>query len=73
MKESFFDSWFSEEWDFLETYNFFTEDELKLVTCINGSSLETLNDMCYARYGVREVEDLRKDFLCEDEGEEENA
>lgn len=37
---------------------YFTEAELKLVTNINGSSVDVLNDCIYARYGVRDYESL---------------
>ena len=33
----------------------FTEDELILITTINGYSVETLNDCLYARYGYRSL------------------
>ena len=33
-----------------------TDDELSLVTCINGYSEETLNDVVYARTGYRDLE-----------------
>lgn len=38
--------------------DYFTEEELRLVTDINGNSVETLNDCIYARYGYRNYEDL---------------
>jgi hypothetical protein len=45
-------------WDTLLDYNFFTENELQLVTNINGLSEETLNDAIYSRYGYRSIEQL---------------
>lgn len=36
----------------------FTEEELNLITSINGSSVETLNDCIYARYGYRSLEQM---------------
>lgn len=36
----------------------FTFDELKLLTDINGFSVETLNDAIYARYGYRDLEQM---------------
>ena len=30
----------------------FTENELNLITNINGYNIETLNDCAYARYGL---------------------
>ena len=37
---------------------YFTEDELQLVTDINGYSIETLNDCIYCRYGYRSYEQM---------------
>lgn len=39
---------------------YFTEDELKLVTNINGWSVETLNDCIWARYGYHNYEQLKE-------------
>lgn len=36
----------------------FTGDELRLVTCILGYSVETLNKCIYARYGYQDYEQL---------------
>lgn len=50
--------------DFFDYYNtlvegnYFTEEELNLLSCINGATVETLNDAVFARYGYRTVEDL---------------
>lgn len=38
--------------------DYFTEEELRLVTDINGNTVEVLNDCIYARYGYRTFEDL---------------
>lgn len=40
-------------WDKLIESGIATEEELKLVTCINGYTVETLNDVLYARTGER--------------------
>jgi len=37
---------------------YFTEDELQLVTSINGYSIETLNDCIYCRYGYRDYDQM---------------
>lgn len=42
----------SQIWDSLLEGQFFTLEELNLVTNINGLSIKTLDDMCYSRYGV---------------------
>ena len=47
-------------WDLLISYNVATEDELKLVTNINGYSIETLLDILYARTALRSIDQLMK-------------
>lgn len=49
-------------YDFLIQNDFFTDDELNLVCCINGYSEDTLNDAIYARYGLRDFESLKVDL-----------
>ena len=53
---------FDEIYDYLVVNEFFTDDELHLLCCINGCSVETLNDAIYARYGVRDFEALLDDL-----------
>ena len=48
-------------WDKLIESGIATEDELKLVTCINGYSVETLNSVLYARTGERSWGDEDED------------
>ena len=43
-------------WRFLEDNEYFTQDELQLVTSLNGYSMNTLNDICEVRY----AEDLEQ-------------
>jgi hypothetical protein len=43
-------------YDTLIDMGLFTEDELSLVTSINGYSIDTLNDCLYVRYGYRSLE-----------------
>jgi hypothetical protein len=38
----------------------FTDEELRLLTNINGLSIETLNDAIYARYGYRDYEQMKE-------------
>ena len=45
-------------WDELIELGIATQEELKLITCINGYSEETLNDVIYARTGYRSIEQL---------------
>lgn len=47
-------------WDLLIEYGIATKDELTLITCINGYSEETLNDVIYARTGYRNFDQLKE-------------
>jgi hypothetical protein len=65
-------------WGILVDYEIATEEELKLVTDINGYNMETLNDVIYVRSAYRDIEqlieydltDLRY-LLGDEEGDEE--
>lgn len=50
---------------------YFTEEELQLVTDVAGYSLRTLNDCIYSRYGYNDFEQLYDLDFEEDEEEEE--
>ena len=39
-----------------------TEDEINLVCKINGYSLETMEDILYARTGLRDIEQLCDEY-----------
>ena len=56
-------------YNYLTDNNYFTEEELSLVTSINGYNIDTLNDCIYARYGYRSLEQLR--YGNDDEEDEE--
>ena len=43
-------------WEWLEEMEIATYEELKLITGINGYSMETLNDVLYYRTGYRDRE-----------------
>ena len=43
-------------WDFIIDNNIATESELQLVTSINGLTDETMNDVIYAKKGLRDYE-----------------
>ena len=43
-------------WDLIIDYNIATYEELKLITGINGFSIETLNDVIYYKTGYRDIE-----------------
>jgi len=45
-----------ELWDWIVSEDIATEEELRLVTCINGYSVETLNDVIEVRTGYHSRE-----------------
>ena len=53
---------FDEIYNFLTENQFFTNEELILLCCINGHSVDTLNSAIYARYGFRNIEGLLDDL-----------
>lgn len=57
-------------WDNLVDYSIATEEELQLVTKINGYSESSLNDILYVRTGYRSWEQYQGEDE-EDEDEEE--
>ena len=51
-----------EVWDLLIEYGVATQEELKLVTYINGYNIDTLNDVIYVRTGYRDIEQLQDEI-----------
>ena len=49
----------NEVWDLLIEYGVATQEELELITCINGYNRDTLNDVIYARTGYRDIEQMQ--------------
>ena len=49
----------SEVWDFIIEYEIASEESLKLITNINGYSIESLNDVIYCQTGYHDM----KQFL----------
>lgn len=47
-------------WDYIINNGIATEDELQLVTDINGYSVDTLNDVLYARTGYRNIDQIKE-------------
>jgi hypothetical protein len=45
-------------WDRIVEMDIATEEELDLVTAINGYNIESLNDIIYVRTGYRDIEQL---------------
>jgi len=52
-------------WDYLVDMGIATDDEIKLVTDINGLTEETLNDIIYARTGYHSIEQLQEEVESE--------
>lgn len=46
---------FDKFYDYLVDYGVATEDEINLVCCINGNSVESLESILYARLGLRSL------------------
>lgn len=53
-----------EIWNYLVETGITTQEELELITCINGYNEETLNDVIFARTGVRDIESLKEEYGC---------
>ena len=47
-------------WDYLTESGIATEEELQLVTSINGTSCETLESVLYVRTGYRSLEQIEE-------------
>ena len=47
-------------WDYIIDNGIATQDELQLVTDINGYSVDTLNDVLYARTGYRNIDQIKE-------------
>lgn len=45
-------------WDYLVNNGIATDDELQLITSIDGYNIDTLNDVIYVRTGYRNIETL---------------
>ena len=50
---------FEEFYDYLVNYEVATEEEISLVCCINGYTVESLEGILYARLGLRSLEQLQ--------------
>lgn len=56
------DKTINEVWDLLIEYGVATQEELELVTCINGYNIDTLNDVIYVRTGYRDIEQIQNEI-----------
>ena len=57
----------NELWTLIVEYGIATDSEIDLVTDINGNSIETLNDIIYARTGYRDIESYEESELDDEE------
>lgn len=48
-------------WDLLIEYDIATDDEIQLVTSINGYNIEALNSIIYARTGYQCIEQVMEE------------
>ena len=52
----------SELWELLTEYDIATEDEILLVTSINGTTLDSLESILFCRTALRNIEQLREEL-----------
>ena len=57
----------NELWTLIVEYGIATNSEIDLVTDINGNSIETLNDIIYARTGYRDIESYEESEFGDDD------
>ena len=57
----------NELWTLIAEYGIATDSEIDLVTDINGNSIETLNDIIYARTGYRDIESYEESEFDDDD------
>lgn len=51
-----------ELWDYMVEQRIATDDELRLVTSIDGMNIDTLNDVLYVRTGYRDIKQYKGDL-----------
>ena len=49
----------NELWDFITEYEIATENEICLITSINGTNLDTFESILYSRTGYRDLEQIK--------------
>ena len=57
-----FEKQFNELWDLLIEHGVATEEELQLVTAINGQNIAALNDVLYVRTSYRDWEQFEEEI-----------
>ena len=50
-----------EMWEYLTEYGIATDDEIRLITNINGYTMEALNSIIYVRTGYHDMEQLQEE------------
>ena len=50
----------SEAWEYLTECGIATEEELQLITSINGYNIESIESVIYCRTGYRSIEQLKE-------------
>ena len=56
------DKTINEVWDLLIEYGVATQEELELITCINGYNMDTMNSVIYARTGYQNIEQIQDEI-----------
>lgn len=51
----------NEIWEYLIEQQIATEEELQLITDINGYNEQALNDVLYAKTGYRDIEQIKEE------------
>ena len=54
------ETYFNELYEYLIECNIATEEEISLVTSINGSNEDSLNSILYCRTGYRSLEQIKE-------------
>lgn len=49
-------------WELLVDMEIATDEELQLVTSINGYNIDTLNDVIYVRTGYHDIDQLKMEW-----------
>ena len=50
----------NELWDYITEYEIATEDEICLITSINGTNLDTFESILYSRTGYRSLDQIKE-------------
>ena len=50
----------NELWDYITEYEIATEDEICLITSINGTNLDTFESILFSRTGYRSLDQIKE-------------